>query len=211
MNMENVHPAEQLLMFMERIYRYGMTTTSGGNLSIMDDDGGIWITPSGIDKGSLSRDDMVYVKPDGTVIGKHTPSSELPFHRLIYEERPDIRAIVHAHPPHIMAFAVTDASFDSRTIPESYILLRGMPKLPFAGIYTDPENTARQFAPNTPLAIVSNNCVVVTGQGMLNTFDRLEVAEYSAKSILNARSLGEIRFIEDDEIEELKVAFRLED
>lgn len=51
----------------------------------------------------------------------------------------------------------------------------------------------------------------VTGQGLLNTFDWLEVADYSAKSILCARSLGEIRFIQDDEIEEPKVAFRLED
>ena len=67
MNFETLHPADQLVMLMERIYSYGMTTTSGGNLSILDDNGDIWITPAGYDKGSLTRKDIVQVKPDGTV------------------------------------------------------------------------------------------------------------------------------------------------
>ena len=79
---------------MERIYRYRMTTTSGGNLSILDDAGDIWITPARVDKGNLTRDDIVRVSPDGSVDGPHPPSSEFPFHRAIYDSRPDIRAIV---------------------------------------------------------------------------------------------------------------------
>ena len=58
---ELMHPAEQLVMIMDRIYKYGMTTTSGGNLSILDDNGDIWITPSGIDKGSLTPQDIIRV------------------------------------------------------------------------------------------------------------------------------------------------------
>jgi L-fuculose-phosphate aldolase len=60
-----MHPADQLVTIMERIYQYGMTTTSGGNLSILDDNGDIWITPSGIDKGTLTRKDMIRVNPSG--------------------------------------------------------------------------------------------------------------------------------------------------
>ena len=70
MNINYIHPADQLVMFMQRIYDKGMTTTSGGNLSIMDDDGNIWITPAGVDKGTLNRNDIVCVKPDGTVVGE---------------------------------------------------------------------------------------------------------------------------------------------
>ena len=69
MNFELLHPADQLVMLMERIYQYGMTTTSGGNLSILDENGDIWITPGSVDKGSLSRKDIIQVKPDGTIIG----------------------------------------------------------------------------------------------------------------------------------------------
>ena len=93
MRFELLHPADQLVMIMNRIYYYGMTTTSGGNLSIKDDNGDIWITPSGIDKGNLTRADMCQVKPDGTVIGPHKPSVELPFHSEIYRRRPDLKGI----------------------------------------------------------------------------------------------------------------------
>ena len=106
MRFELLHPADQLVMIMNRIYYYGMTTTSGGNLSIKDENGDIWITPSGIDKGNLTRGDMCQVKPDGTIIGPHKPSVELPFHKKIYEIRPDLKAILHAHPPTLVAFSL---------------------------------------------------------------------------------------------------------
>jgi L-fuculose-phosphate aldolase len=73
-------PREELVTTMLRIYRYRMTTTSGGNLSILDPDGSIWITPARVDKGALTPGDIVRVWPDGRRDGAHPPSSELPFH-----------------------------------------------------------------------------------------------------------------------------------
>ena len=61
LNTHLMHPAEQLTLIISRIYRSGMTTTSGGNLSIMDESGDIWITPAGIDKGSLTPADIMCV------------------------------------------------------------------------------------------------------------------------------------------------------
>ena len=66
---------------MERIYRYRMTTTSGGNLSIREENGDVWITPARVDKGGLRRTDIVLVRADGTVEGEQPPSSELPLHQ----------------------------------------------------------------------------------------------------------------------------------
>lgn len=67
MNKTNfVHPRDQIVDIMQRIYGYGMTTTSGGNLSILDSDGNMWISPASVDKGTLRREDIVCVKPDGT-------------------------------------------------------------------------------------------------------------------------------------------------
>src|SRR5271168_4971007 len=93
-----LHPRDEILHAMERIYRYRMTTTSGGNLSIREANGDVGITPARVDKGSLTRADIVLVHADGTVEGRHPPSSELPLHRAIYEARPEVRGIVHAHP-----------------------------------------------------------------------------------------------------------------
>lgn len=68
-----IHPADQIVMFMRRIYDKGLTTTSGGNLSIRDAQGNLWITPAGIDKGTLTRRDIICVTPAGEVIGPTGP------------------------------------------------------------------------------------------------------------------------------------------
>ena len=103
-----LHPRDEILAAIQRIYRYRMTTTSGGNLSILEENGDIWITPAGIDKG------MVCVHSDGTADGPHRPSSELPFHQEIYRTRPDIRGVVHAHPVALVAFSLAHQVPDTR-------------------------------------------------------------------------------------------------
>src|SRR4051812_32737682 len=106
MRQQLTHPCDEIIRTMELIYRYRMTTTSGGNLSVRDENGDVWITPARVDKGNLTRNDVVRVRGDGKIEGRHKPSSEFPFHRAIYEARPDIRAIVHAHPVALVAFSI---------------------------------------------------------------------------------------------------------
>lgn len=97
----------------------GLTTTSGGNISIKDENGDIWITPGGIDKGSLTPKDIICVKPDGTIIGPHKPSSEFPFHKAIYEMRPKMTAVIHAHPPALVSFSITHQIPNTNIIPQA--------------------------------------------------------------------------------------------
>lgn len=110
-----------------------------------------------------------------------------------------------------MAFAVTDAAFDPRTIPESYILLREIQKVPSHQIYSDPLSTAKTFSPAHPALMVEDDCVIVTGNSLLQAFDRLEVLETTAHSIINSLSIGQIVHITDQEVDDLKKAFHLED
>ena len=93
--------SEDLARTLRQIYDLDLTTTSGGNLSILDDDGAIWITPAGTDKGELQPDQIARVESlddDDGGIDTPPPSSELPFHRAIYAVRSDLRAVIHAHP-----------------------------------------------------------------------------------------------------------------
>jgi L-fuculose-phosphate aldolase len=113
---ELIHPRDEIMRTMERIYRYRMTTTSGGNLSIREESGDVWITPARVDKGNLRREDIVHVRADGTVEGRHRPSSELPFHQAIYAMRSDLRAIVHAHPVALVAFSICREVPDTRLL-----------------------------------------------------------------------------------------------
>ena len=99
-----------------------MTTLSGGNLSIKDDNGDIWITPAAIDKGKLTPNDIMCIKGNGDIIGPHKPSSEFPFHRGIYKCRPDLKAIVHAHPPALVSFSIMREIPDTNIIPQAKLV-----------------------------------------------------------------------------------------
>lgn len=113
------HPKDQITDIIKRIYRAGLTTTSGGNVSIKDPEGNIWVTPSAIDKGSLTRKDIMCVMPDGEILGLHKPSSEFPFHMAIYDIRPDIKAIIHAHPPALVSFSIVRKIPNANIIPQA--------------------------------------------------------------------------------------------
>ena len=202
MKFELLHPADQLVMIMQRIYEYGMTTTSGGNLSIRDENGDIWITPSGIDKGALTRADIMQVKPDGTVIGPHTPSVELPIHRNIYKLRPDLRAIVHAHPPILVAFSLVRQVPDTKLIPNANLVCGkvAMAKYDVPGSEQLGANIAEQFAAGYNTVLMENHGVVCGAPDLYHAFMAFETITFSAKIELDARKLGTPRQLTDAQI-----------
>jgi len=91
-------PKELLVSWMARLYRHNLTTTTGGNLSIIDGDGTLYITPSGGDKAIISPSNIAYRYPDKENFeGPLPPSLEWPLHTSVYRSRPDCRAVLHAH------------------------------------------------------------------------------------------------------------------
>ena len=202
MKFELLHPADQLVMIMARIYQYGMTTTSGGNLSIRDENGDIWITPSGIDKGSLTREDIMQVKPDGTVIGRHTPSVELPIHRDIYSIRPDLHAIVHAHPPVLVAFSLVRKVPDVKLIPNAALVCGkvAMAKYDVPGSEQLGKNISEEFAQGYNTVLMENHGVVCGAADLYRAFMSFETITCSAQVELDALKLGKPRQLTDAQI-----------
>lgn len=207
---EELEARREMIKLIRRSYRQGLFTATHGTYSVKLSDGSFIITPFGKDRAYLCEEDLVRIKFDMKEQGK-TPSRAVKAHAAIYEENPEINAILLAHPPHAMAFAVTDAVFDPRTIPESYILLRDIKKLPFENIYTDPKSMAKEFSASSPALIFNNDCVIVTGSSLLQAFDRMEVMESTAHSIINAKSIGSIVHISKKEVDDIKEAFNLVD
>jgi L-fuculose-phosphate aldolase len=193
------HPRDAIMGTMERIYRYRMTTTSGGNLSVRDDDGSIWITPAGVDKGSLRRDDIVRVGPDGAASGPHRPSSEFPFHRAIYAARPDLRAIVHAHPVALVAFSLCRRVPDTRLLPQSRRVCDRVGFAPYAlpGSEALGRNIAASFAEGFDCVVLENHGVVTGGTSLGHAFERFETLEFAAKTVIKAGLLGPVRYLTD--------------
>ncbi len=195
MNFQLLHPRDQLVAIMNRIYHNGMTTLSGGNLSIKDDNGDIWITPAGIDKGKLTAKDMMCVKADSAIEGAHRPSSELPFHRAIYRLRPDLQAIVHAHPPALVSFSIVREVPDTRIIPQANRVCGPVGYAPYAlpGSEKLGENIAETFAEGYNIVILENHGVAAAGADLLDAFHRLETLDFCARTLIRAQALGEVK------------------
>jgi L-fuculose-phosphate aldolase len=202
-NTEYQHPRDQIAQIMDRIYRYGMTTTSGGNLSIRDDLGDIWITPGGTDKGVMRPSDVVRMhggKPMQTLL---KPSSEYPFHRAVYEARPDVGAVLHAHPPALVAFSVAGKAPDTRVLPQAYDACGKVGFAPYAvpGSEKLGRSIAEKFAQGCDIVILENHGVVAAGGTLLEAFQRFETLEFCARTIINASILGGARTLPEEMID----------
>lgn len=201
-----VHPREQITQIISRIYKRGMTTTSGGNISIIDDNGDIWVTPSAVDKGSLRPSDIICVKKDGTIIGKHKPSSEFPFHKAIYEERPDIKSVIHAHPPALVSFSIV------RQIPNTNIISQakhicgpiGYATYELPGSEKLGEVIAEEFKKGYKAIIMENHGTVLGGSDLTDAFERFEALEFCARTILYGSQIGKPNYLTDKQIDEFE-------
>lgn len=191
-----LHPRDQIVATMQRIYGHDMTTTSGGNISIRDEAGDVWITPARLDKGSLRREDVVRIRPDGTCEGANPPSSEHPFHLSIYRARPDLRAVIHAHPGALVSFSICGKVPDTRIFPESYNVCGEVALARYAlpGSELLGKLIAEQFAsPDRPNCVMlENHGVVVGGRDLDAGFARFETLEFTAQTIINASQLGPV-------------------
>lgn len=189
-----LHPQDQLVMIMERIYGYGMTTTSGGNISVLDEDGVIWITPGGVDKGSLNRDDIVWITPDGAIHGKHSPSSEFPFHRAIYRARPDVRAVLHAHPPALVAFSAAGRVPATDVLPNTRLICGEVGFVPYAlpGSEELGAKIAESFSAGHNIVILENHGTVTAAPDLFRAFMQFETLDFTARVQIKARSLGTV-------------------
>jgi len=192
MHLELLTPAQRIARIMERIYADGMTTTSGGNLSIREESGDIWITPRAVDKGTLTPEDVIRVKPDGKVIGKHRPSVELPFHQLTYQGRPDLRAIVHAHPPALIAFSLVRKLPDTSLIPDAQSICGelGMAEYGLPGSDDLGEKIARIFARGCNTVMLENHGAVTGAVNLSKAFMAFETLDFCARLEIEASRIG---------------------
>jgi L-fuculose-phosphate aldolase len=198
-----LHPRDEILQAMERIYRYRMTTTSGGNLSIREANGNVWITPARVDKGGLTRDDIVRVRPDGAIDGTRRPSSELPIHRQIRERRPELAGIVHAHPVALVAFSLAHEVPNTRLFHQAWRVCGAVGFAPYAlpGSVDLGAAVADTFARGFDCVILENHGVVTAGTSLQEAFRRFETLEFTAKTIVKAHLLGGApRFLTDEEL-----------
>jgi L-fuculose-phosphate aldolase len=202
MGFELLPPGEQIAAIMSRIYGAGMTTTSGGNVSIRDQSGDTWITPKGVDKGTLTAKDIVRVGADGRASGLHAPSSELPFHRAIYARRPDLAAIIHGHPPALVAFSIVRQTPTTEIIPQAQRVCGPVGYAPYEvpGSEALGRSIAGAFGHGCAAVIMENHGAVVAGATLSAAFQRFETLEFCARTLIRTRQIGAVRALSAAEI-----------
>ncbi len=203
MRYEYLHPRDELVLTMQRIYRYKMTTTSGGNLSILDENGDMWITPTGVDKGTLTPNDIVCVRADGRIEGLHRPSSEYPFHKAIYAIRRDLRAVVHAHPMALVAFSIAHKVPDTRLFHQAWRSNGAVAFAPYGtpGSEDLGNKIAQQFAEGFDSVILENHGVCCGGRTLQEAFQKFETLEVCCKVLIKAHSMGEPKYLTDRQLQ----------
>ena len=200
----------QLVEFLRRGCRQRLLISTEGSFSARVHADSFLITPTKHDREQLTVNDLVLVDGDEREAGK-LASRAAAAHQAIYRKHADVQAIVFAHPVNATAFSVTDSDFDVRTIPESYVFLRDVRRVPYGIQYRDDGQIADYVSQASPAAILENDGVIVTGRSVLDTFDRLEVLESTAEAVINARSVGDISAMPDSVIDELRLEFNLQD
>jgi L-fuculose-phosphate aldolase len=144
---------------------------------------------------------------DGQREAGKRPSRAARLHRMLYELHPAVGAVILAQPPNLTAFCISHTRLDARIMPESFVLLREVELLPFGIQYRDPQALACSVSPRRPVVLIENEGVLVTGANLLQAFDRLEVAEFTASSILQARGLGAVVNLPEQARQEISDAY----
>jgi L-fuculose-phosphate aldolase len=181
-------------------------TSTEGTVSTRVSGDSFLITPYNIDRKYLEIDDVVLVEAGRAEAGK-SPSRAARLHRTIYAEHPDLHCIITAQTPNAMAYSVTDCPLDTKTIPESYVVLRDVPRVPYGMLHRQPEKVSAMLSHTVTVVVVENDTILATGSSLHQAFDRLEVADFTAASLINARNLGPLVPIGEAEIKDLRRAF----
>ena len=176
------------------LYERGLIVAGDGNISARLSDELILTTPMGCCKGMLAPEDMVIVDMEGRPHGERRPSTELQLHLAVYRHRPDVQAVVHAHPPTAVACTMAGVRMDERLLPEAIITLGAVPTAPFAL-----SGTPELYAAITPLLpdhnaiLLSHHGALTVGRDLMQAFHRMEQVEHMAKILFMARQLGGAR------------------
>jgi L-fuculose-phosphate aldolase len=191
-------------LFMKRLYDTGLTTCSGGNISLCAGNK-VYITPSAIDKANIKPCKIGILCLNGINLTKKLkPSIEAEMHLEIYKKRPDIKAIIHAHPPYATSFTAMDKSINFSLIAEARAILGEPGFAPYALMGT-PElaKIVSEVSKDTNVILMENHGVLTVGISLLQAFDRIEVLEAAAKMTINTSLMNSEKELDIEKLNEI--------
>jgi L-fuculose-phosphate aldolase len=197
---------ETIVEVGRRLYARGYTASNDGNISARLDDRRLLMTPKSVCKGFMTPDMMVVTDLDGKKLaGDRDPSSEMQMHLEVYRQRPDVRAVVHAHPPIATGFAVAGIPLDRAVLAEVVTTLGSVPIAEYATPSTKelPE-AVRKYVRAHDGMLLANHGALTLGADLFSAYYKMETIEHFANISLVARLLGGERLLSRQEVERLQ-------
>lgn len=196
----------ELVAVARRTHAAGLVAATDGNLSCRLGSDCYWISRTGVALGELGPDDLVRINGQGQPLPgeRFRPSSEWRMHVAIYEARPDVLAVLHAHPPVTLGFSIAGVSLAGCVLPEVVVGLGTIPTLPYATPTTEATaELVRSMIPRRDALILDRHGTVTVGETIIEALHKLEKVEHTARITLAARQLGQVRTLPPPEVEKL--------
>jgi L-fuculose-phosphate aldolase len=191
------------------LWERGYVAATDGNLSVRIGSERLLVTPSGVSKGFLSADELVTIDLDGEPLPSHRgrgqqASSEILMHLEAYRQRPDVNAVLHAHPPMAVAFSIAGVSLARCVIPEVVVALGAIPTTGYAtpGTKEVPESI-RQAVRDYDAVILAHHGSLTVGRTLWEAYLRLEKVEHTARITLAAQQLGGVNTLAPEAVQKL--------
>ena len=195
-----------LIDISHRLYERGFVAATDGNVSVRLGNGNFLTTRTSINKGMVTADDLVEVDKDGKPVTSNIrPSTEIGMHLFIYSQRPDIHAVVHAHPVYATGFATARQSLNDCLFPEVVIGLGAIPLAEYATPSTgEVAQSLSPFVMNADAILLANHGVVTYGKDLYDAYFKMEKVEHAAHITFVARMLGGEKLLSSEDIAKLR-------
>lgn len=198
---------EQICDVCHKMWLLGWVAANDGNVSVKLEDGTFLVTPTGMSKSFITPDKLVLMdKAANTLEGLpgYRPSSEIKMHLRCYEERDDVKSVLHAHPPVATGFAAANKALDEYSMIETVIALGSIPVSPYGtpSTYEVPDAIAPYLGEHDAI-LLQNHGALTVGADLITAYYRMETLELFAKISLNAHLLGGAQEISRENIERL--------
>ena len=188
-----------------KLWQKGFVAANDGNISVKISDNEYYCTPTGVSKASLTPDMIIKVDKDGRKLeGKLNPSSEIKMHMRVYRERPDVTAVVHAHPPVATAFTVADIDLDQYVLPEAVLTIGAVPTCDYGTPSTmEIPDSLDPYLQDHDAFLLRNHGALTVGCNLTKAFFVMEEVEFNAVICKHAMDLGAVHEISCDQLKKL--------
>ena len=198
---------EQICDVCHKMWQLGWVAANDGNVSAMLDENALLVTPTGISKSFITPEKLVKIDRQGNILEAsegYRPSSEIKMHLRCYDKRPDVRSVIHAHPPGSTGFAVAHKAMDMYNMIEDIYCIGSVPLTPYGTPSTsEVPDAIEPYLQDHDVMLLENHGALTVGEDLLTAFYHMESLELWAKITINAVILGGSFDVKNENIQKL--------